>query len=106
MEPSRPSIEEIGMAYEQYFLGTGLLDALASLFSTWQLLAEGAPVPLTRIAQSVGKSLDVVQAEVSKVEHSGYFGVDDDGNIISFFGLLLSPTAHSVLIGDRLLYAG
>ena len=105
MEPSRPSIEEVVNAYEQYF-GTGLLDALASLFPTWELLAEGAPVPLQRIAQTIGKSLDDAQADLRKVEESGYFGVDDDGDIINFFGLLLSPTPHSVFIGDQLLYAG
>ena len=60
---------------------------------------------MTKIAQTLGKSLDDVRADLSKVEQSGYFG-DDDGNIINFFGLLLSPTAHSVLIEDRLLYAG
>ncbi len=106
LDPSRPSIEEVGKAHEQDLSATGLLDALASLFPTWRLLAEGAPVPVTKIAQTLGKSLGDVRADLSKVEQSGYFGVDDDGNIINFFGLLLSPTAHSVLIEDRLLYAG
>lgn len=83
-----------------------VLDALASIFSTWQLLAEGDPFPVTRIAQTVGKSLDDVQADLSKVEQSGYYDVDENGNRINFFGLLLRPTPHSVLIEDRLLYAG
>ena len=106
MEPSRPSIEEVVKSYEQDFSATGLLDALASLFPTWRLLAEGVPVPVAKIAETLRKPLNDVQSDLSRVEQSGYFGVDDDGNIINFFGLLLSPTAHSVLIEDRLLYAG
>lgn len=104
MEPPHHSTEEVVKAYDQYF-GTGLLDALASLFPTWQLLAEGAP-PLKKNAQTLGKSLDDLQSGLSMVEQSGYFGVDDDGNIINFFGLLLSSTPHSVPIGDRFLNAG
>ena len=106
LEPSHSSIEEVAKAYQQDFLDTGLLDALASLFPAWRLLAGGAPVPPAKIAQTLGKPVDDVRADLSVVEQSGYFGVDDDGNIISFFGLLLSPTPHSVRIGDRLLYAG
>ena len=109
MELSRPSLEEVETAYEQFFgtvFGTGLLDSLASLFPTWRLLAEGAPVPLRRIAHATGKSLEDVHDDLRNVEDSGYFGLDDNGDIINFFGLLLSPTPHSVTIGNQLLYAG
>jgi len=105
MEPSRTSIEDVLSAYEQN-IGAGLLDALAALFPTWGLLAEGAPVPPRRIAQATGKPLDNVQADLREIEESGYFGINDDGDIINFFGLQLSPTPHSVMIGNQTLYAG
>lgn len=67
----------------------------------FRLLAEGEPVPLERIAESVGLPVERVDALLAS-----WPGVyrDSEGSVIGFWGLSLGETPHRVEIGGRTLY--
>lgn len=64
------------------------------------LLAEGAPVPLRRLAAAVGWTEEQVAAALRDVPRVDW---DGDGNLIGL-GLSLAPTAHRVSIDGRELF--
>ncbi len=88
------------------FASEDMLQRLAAVFPTWRLLAEGQPVSPERIAGVLDRPVDEVRADLARVEELGFFGYDEQGNVVNFFGLQLSPTAHRLDIDGLELYAG
>lgn len=66
-----------------------------------QLVAEGEPVPLDRLADVAGLPLDQVEARLRAQPGVDW---DDDGRLLGF-GLTQRPTQHRFVLGDRVLYA-
>ena len=97
---------EMVKAYRDNFLNEDLLQRLAAVFPTWRLLAEGQPVSPDAIAKAVNRPVDDVKADLARVEETGLFGYDEQGNVVDFFGLQLSPSRHRIDIDGQELYAG
>ncbi len=98
--------EELVNAARENFANEDLLQRLAAVFPTWKLLAEGQPVSPERIAKTLNRPVDEVRDDLGRVEEFGFFGYDEDSNIVNFFGLELDRTAHRLDIGGQELFAG
>ena len=97
--------EEMVNAVRDFF-NEDMFRRLAAVFPTWRLLAEGQPVSPDAVAKAVNKPVDEVRDDLARVEELGFFGYDEQGNVVNFFGLQLSPTAHRLDIRGLELYAG
>ena len=106
MEQLNLTREEMVNAARDNFANEDLLRRLAAVFPTWRLLAEGQPVSPARIAGVIHKPVDRVRNDLNRVEELGFFSYDEQGNVVDFFGLQLSPTRHRLDIGGQELYAG
>ena len=51
-------------------------------------------------------TVEDVKDDLHRVEEVGFYGTDEQPNIVNFFGLELSPTPHGMQIGGRKLFAG
>ena len=102
LEISRYQMLEAGKT----FVTEDLLQRLAALFPTWRLLAEGLPVSPQQVAEAVNRPVDEVRDDLRRVEETGFFGTDEQGNVVNFFGLELSSTPHRIHIGRQELFAG
>jgi alkylmercury lyase len=71
------------------------------LRSVFPLLAEGSPVPVTRIAEVTG----ALPSNVESALRDGRAGRDTEGRVIELSGLMLDPTMHRVEIGDIALFS-
>jgi hypothetical protein len=92
---------------------TAVADTIGHLTARWAhadkrilrvvflLLAEGKPVPVTRIAEAAGVALSSVEQalELARAER------DVEGRVVELSGLMLSPTMHRVEIGDIALFS-
>ena len=105
MEELKLTGEETIKAFKE-FITEDLLETLASVFPTWRLLAEGRPVSPEQVANALNKPVDQVRNDLSRAEEIGFFGKDEQGNIVNFFGLSLNPTPHRLDIGGQELFAG
>ncbi|HLZ61092.1 MAG TPA: organomercurial lyase [Ktedonosporobacter sp.] len=65
----------------------------------WQLLAEGSPVRLPRLASLSQRSLNEIQAELPSLD----VRLDEEGNILAS-GLSLVQTRHQLHVGEQTLY--
>jgi len=65
------------------------------------LLAEGKPVPLTRLAQVTGKDI----ATLERALLHGHTKPDLRGRVTELFGITLSPTLHRIRVGHTLLFS-
>ncbi len=106
MDQPRLTREEMVKAVRDNFFDEDMLQRLAAVFPTWRLLAEGQPVSPEAIAKAVNRPVDEVRADLSRVEETGLFGYDEQGNVVDFFGLQLSPTRHRLDIDGQELFAG
>ena len=106
MDQLRLTREEIVTAYRDNFFTEDLLQRLAAVFPAWRLLAEGRPVSPQRVADAVNRPMDEVRDDLRRVKETGFYGTDAQGNIVDFFGLVLSPEPHRMQIGGQKLYAG
>ncbi len=106
MQQLRLTREEMLKAARDYFVTEDALNRLAAVFPTWRLLAEGLPVSPQQVADAVNRPVDEVKDDLHRVEEIGFYGTDEQGNVVNFFGLELSPTPHRVQIGDQKLFAG
>lgn len=79
-------------------------DGRAVALGTYQLLAEGSPVPASRIAGA--PALPAVTVERILGSWPGVFR-DPDGNVIGFWGLAIGPLdpEHNIEIDGRTLWA-
>jgi alkylmercury lyase len=75
-------------------------DRLALISPAIALLAEGAPVPLRRLAAATAWTEEEVAATLHHIPRADW---DGDGNLIGL-GLSLVPTAHRVFIDGRQLF--
>ncbi len=98
--------EEMIKAWRDNFFNEDMHQRLAAVFPTWRLLAEGRPVSPHTIAKAVDRLVDDVRPELGRVEELGFFGTDERGNVVDFFGLVLSPEPHCLDIDGQELYAG
>ena len=98
--------EEMVNAARDNFANEDMLQRLAAVFPTWRLLAEGQPVSPEQVAIAVDRPVDEVSNDLRRAEDIGFFGYDDDGNVVNFFGLHLSPTRHRLKIAEQELFAG
>ena len=98
------SREDVTEAWRE--LSIGFVEALARVYPTWSLLAEGYPVSPEQVATAVARPLDEVKRDLRKVEEFGFYGTDDDGNINNFFGLKVYKTRHRLLMNGTQLFAG
>lgn len=65
-----------------------------------RLLADGAPVPLSRLAEAAGQSTETVREQLRS-----FPGVDwDDRGRLSGLGLTLRPTRHRFVVDGRQMY--
>jgi hypothetical protein len=71
------------------------------LRQVFPLLAEGRPVPVTRISEATGSTAPAVEAALNL----GRAGRDVEGRVVELSGLMLSPTMHRVMIGDAALFS-
>ena len=106
MEQLRLSREEMVTAAKANFATEDTLQRLAAVFPTWRLLAEGQPVSPEQVASAVDRPVEDVRSDLHRVEEIGFFGTDEQGNIVDFFGLQFSPTRHRLKIGEQELFAG
>ena len=106
MEQLKLTREEMVNGARDNFVNEDLLQRLAPVFPTWRLLAEGLPVSPQQVADAVNRPVDEVRDDLHGVEETGFFGRDEQGNIVNFFGLELSPTPHRMQIGGQKLFAG
>jgi alkylmercury lyase len=85
-------------------LGVGSLEpTMAQLaVSLLRELAKGRPITLERAIEIEAKH--GVGAQVIETARSQFSQLDDEGNIVGFVGLTLSPTPHRFVVGDRDLY--
>ena len=93
--------------------GAAISDTVAHLASRWAqadkrilrhvfpLLAEGKPVPVTRIAEAAG----VRPSSVEEALQSARAGRDTEGRVVELSGLMLAPTLHRVEIGDIVVFS-
>ena len=88
------------------FFNEDMFQRLAAVFPTWRLLAEGQPVSPKQVAGVLDRTVGEVRDDLARVEELGFFGYDEQGNVVNFFGLQLSPTAHRLDIDGQELYAG
>ena len=58
------------------------------------------------VAKAVNRPVDEVRADLGRVEETGLFGYDAQGNVVDFFGLQLSPTRHRLDMDGQELFAG
>lgn len=65
------------------------------------LLAEGQSVPVSLISKAAGSSPATVEAALEL----GRAGRDAEGRVVELSGLMLSPTAHRVEIGEVALFS-
>ena len=93
-------------AWRQSFATEDMLNRMAAVFPTWRLLAEGLPVSPQQVADAVNRPVNEVKDDLHRVEETGFFGTDEQGNIVNFFGLELRPTPHRMQIGGQKLFAG
>ncbi len=85
-------------------LGVGSLEpTMARLaVSVLRELAKGEPITLER-AIEIGAGHGV-GAQVIETARAQFSQLDDEGNIVGFVGLTLSPTQHRFVVGGRNLY--
>ena len=98
--------DEMVRATRENLFTEDLLQRLAAVFPTWRLLAEAKPVSPDTVASAVNRPIDQVRADLSRVEETGLFGYDEQGDVVDFFGLQLSPTRHRLDIDGQQLFAG
>ena len=65
------------------------------------LLAEGRPVPPSRLAELTGK--DMVSVEKALI--NGRTSRDEEGNVIELFGIMQMPSRHRIQIGQICLFS-
>jgi hypothetical protein len=70
------------------------------LQEVFPLLAEGRPVPVERIVAAAGAA----PSSVEEALESGRAGRDTEGRVVELSGLMLGPTMHRVMIGDKALF--
>ena len=92
---------------------TAVSDTVAHLAARWShadkrilravfpLLAEGKPVPVTRIAEAIG----ALPSRVESALELGRAERDSEGRVVELSGLTLSPTMHRVEIDDIVLFS-
>lgn len=85
-------------------LGVGSLEpTMAQLaVSLLRELAKGEPITLERAIEMGAEH--GVGAQVIETARSQFSQLDDEGNIVGFVGLTLSPTQHRFVVGGRDLY--
>ena len=85
-------------------LGVGSLEPMMARLAVRLLreLAKGAPVTLER-AIEIGAEHGV-GAQAIDAARATYAQLDDDGNMVGFGGLTLSPTQHRFIVGDSELF--
>ena len=106
MEQLSLSRQQMIDGWRESFATEDLLQRLAAVFPTWRLLAEGLPVSPQQVADAVNRPVDEVRDDLHRVEEIGFFGTNEQGNIVDFFGLVLSPEPHRMQIGGQKLFAG
>ncbi len=100
------TLEDAINAYRDTGGAEAWIGALAPVFPAWRLLAEGRPVSPERVAATVGRPVDDVREDLRRVEETGFYGTDERGDIVSFFGLQLEPSNIRLDMGGQTLYAG
>jgi len=75
-----------------------IMKVVAVLF---RLLSDGKPIQPERVASS----LNLPVSEATSLIKNFPTVFDQDGNLVESFGLSLNPTKHSLVIGDKRLYA-
>ena len=93
-------------AWRESFATEELLQRLTAVFPTWRLLAEGLPVSPQQVADAVNRPVNEVRDDLHRAKEIGFFGTDEQGNIVNFFGFELSRTPHRMQIGGQKLFAG
>ncbi len=103
--PSRNELNpsEVGKFLAEGYLARNTRDIQRLSLATYRLLALGRPVSMSLLEEK----LDVPKGEVSALLDAlppSVLERDDEGSIVAFIGLSLSPTAHSFVLGERTLY--
>jgi alkylmercury lyase len=94
---------EVGKFLAEGYLARNTADIQHLSLATYRLLALGQPVSTGALA----KILDMQEGEVSALLDTFPPSVlerDDEGSIVAFIGLSLSPTAHRFVLEGRTLY--
>ncbi len=99
-------LEDVVNAYRDTGEVEAFIGALAPVLPVWRLLAEGRPVSPERVAAAVGRPVGQVREDLRRVEETGFYGTDESGDIVNFFGLQLEPRNIRLDMGGRTLYAG
>ncbi|MGQ0658077.1 MAG: organomercurial lyase [Chromatiales bacterium] len=67
----------------------------------YRLLAQAVPVAVPTLAERAGVTLQ--DAESTLAAWPGVFK-DDNGQVVGFWGLTISPTKHRLIVGEHTLY--
>lgn len=100
------TLEDAINRYRDTGVAEAWIGAVAPVFPVWRLLAEGRPVSPERVAAAVGRPVGDVREDLRRAEETGFYGTDERGDIVNFFGLLLEQTNIRLDMGGRTLYAG
>jgi alkylmercury lyase len=96
----KPDLTELALLFTEAFPKldeTGRQQAL----TLYKLLAQGQPVTTSVFAGSIGKT--PIETQQLLDEWTGVY-YQPDGDIVGFWGLSVSETAHQIIINDITLY--
>ncbi len=100
------TLEDAVNAYRDTGGLEAFIGAAAPVLLAWRLLAEGRPVSPERVAAAVCRPVGQVREDLRRVEETGFYGTDERGDVVNFFGLQFDPTNIRLDMGGRTLYAG